>query len=87
MWFLVEMRLDWQIEHHRSDDLSQMLGVEAEELPRLSVANLRELLRAALPLRQMSKEDAKQLGAEHLTNRALSRKSRMKTNGYGRSPT
>ena len=87
MWFLVEMRLDWQIKHHRAADLGEMLGVEAEELPRLSVANLRELLRAALPLRQLSKEDAKQLVAEHLTNRALSRKSRIKTNGYGRSPT
>jgi len=44
----------------------------------LSVANVRELLRATMPLRQLSIEQAQELIAQHLLNRARSRKSRLK---------
>ena len=86
MWFLVETRLDWSLKYRRSEELPEILGVEGEDLPRLSVANLRRLLSAALPLRQLSKAEAMELVAQHLTNRVLSRKSRMKKQVYGHSP-
>lgn len=52
--------------------------LEVEELPVLSVANVRELLRAAMPLPQLTPEQARELVAQHLLNRARSRKSHLK---------
>lgn len=47
-------------------------------LPFLSVSNIRELLRAAIPLPQLSPADATALVIQHLTNRSRSRKSRLR---------
>jgi len=47
-------------------------------LPELSVANVRELLRAALPLPQLSPEQAAVLVMSHLDNRTRSRRSKLK---------
>jgi hypothetical protein len=44
----------------------------------LSVANVRALLRAALPLPQLQPTEAADLVIKHLVNRSLSRKSRLK---------
>jgi hypothetical protein len=46
-------------------------------LPALSVANVRELLRATLPLPTLSPLDAAALVVEHLDNRTRSRQSRI----------
>jgi len=52
--------------------------LEVDELPELSVANVRELFRATMPLRQLSIAQAQELIAQHLLNRARSRKSHLK---------
>ena len=82
-WFMVQTKLDWRARSPRAPELRRELGVA--ELPELSLANIRELLRAALPLPQLSVEGATDLVVEHLVNRARSRKSRLKSLGYKHS--
>jgi SRSO17 transposase len=82
-WFGAQTRLDWRERHPRDPELARELGLE--ELPALSLANLRELLRAAIPLPQLTVEAATDLVVEHLVNRARSRKSRLKALGYNHS--
>jgi SRSO17 transposase len=74
-WFITQIRLDWE---ERIDRDPQLLAhYEVSLLPALSVANVRELLRAALPLPTLSPLDAASLVVEHLDNRTRSRKSRL----------
>ena len=75
-WFVVETRLDWQQRFEQSPDLLTQYEVDA--LPKLSVANVRELLRASMPLPQLSPEEAANLVVTHLINRTRSRKSRLR---------
>ena len=80
-WFITETRLDWM--QRLKQDPALLEKYEVEVLPQLSVGNVRELLRAALPLPQLSSEEAAQLVVTHLVNRTRSRKSRLrKTKGY-----
>jgi hypothetical protein len=51
------------------------------------MANARELLRAAMPLPQLTVEAATDLVIKHLFNRTRSRKSRLKILGHKRSST
>jgi SRSO17 transposase len=75
-WFVAETRLDWQQRFEQSPDL--LVQYEVDALPKLSVANVRELLRASMPLPQLSPEDAAGLIVNHLVNRTRSRKSRLR---------
>jgi len=75
-WFIAETRLDWVQRLKQDPDL--LTQYEVEVLPQLSVGNVRELLRAALPLPQLSTEEAAQLVVTHLVNRTRSRKSRLR---------
>jgi len=75
-WFVAETRLDWQKRFEQSPDL--LVQYEVETLPKLSVANMRELLRASMPLPQLSPEEAAKLVVNHLINRTRSRKSRLR---------
>lgn len=75
-WFVAETRLDWQKRFQQSPDL--LVQYEVDALPKLSVANVRELLRAAMPLPQLSPEEAANLVVSHLINRTRSRKSLMR---------
>jgi SRSO17 transposase len=75
-WFITETRLDWAQAYERDPELLEAL--ELDVLPALSMSNVRELLRAAMPLPQLTTTQAAQLVAKHLDNRARSRKSRMK---------
>jgi SRSO17 transposase len=75
-WFITETRLDW-IQPLKQDP-ALLEKYEVEVLPQLSVGNVRELLRAALPLPQLSTEEAAQLVVSHLVNRTRSRKSRLR---------
>jgi SRSO17 transposase len=84
-WFMTETKMDWQARHRRDPQLAVELGVEVEELPALSMANVRELLRAAMPLPQLTVKGATDLVIEHLLNRSRSRKSRLKTSDYKHS--
>lgn len=75
-WFIAETRLDWM--RRFEQDPALLAQYEVEVLPLLSVGNVRELLRAAMPLPQLSPQDATALVVEHLVNRTRSRKSRLR---------
>lgn len=75
-WFIAETRLDWEIEHPRDPALLDEYATDV--LPALSVANVRTMLRATLPLPQLSSEQAALLVVKHLHNRTRSRSSRLK---------
>jgi SRSO17 transposase len=74
-WFITQTRLEWEKEGLRDPDL--LAHYEVDLLPALSVANVRELLRAALPLPTLSPLEAASLVVQHLDNRTRSRKSRL----------
>ena len=75
-WFVAETRLDWMDRFEHAPALLEQYEVDV--LPMLSVANVRELLRAAMPLPQLSTQEATALIIEHLDNRTRSRKSRLR---------
>ena len=75
-WFIAETRLDWM--ERFAQDPALLAKYEVEVLPQLSVGNVRELLRAAMPLPQLSPQEAAQLVVTHLVNRTRSRKSHLK---------
>ncbi len=75
-WFITETRLDWAQKYERDPDLLEKY--ETDVLPALSVANVRELLRATMPLPQLSPQQAAELIVKHLDNRTRSRKSRLR---------
>ena len=75
-WFIAQTRLDWQAQYPADPEVQQLL--EVDELPVLPLANVRELLRAALPLPELSQAQASDLVVQHLLNRTRSRKSRLK---------
>jgi SRSO17 transposase len=75
-WFITQTRLDWASRYER--DPALLTHYEVEVLPALSVANVRAMLRAALPLPQMTPQQAADLVVKHLDNRVRSRKSRLK---------
>lgn len=74
-WFITQTRLDWAEQYEADPELLQRYEVTI--LPALSVANVRSLLRAALPLPQLSPAEAAALVVKHLDNRTRARKSRM----------
>jgi hypothetical protein len=85
-WFIAETKLDWQQQYQRDPHLAGQLAVDF--LPRLSTANVRAMLRAVMPLRQFSREEAVQQVVNHLVNRTRARRSRLKSKHYTRpSPT
>lgn len=75
-WFIAETRLDWMERFERDPALLEQYEVDV--LPMLSVCNVRELLRAAMPLPQLSSQQAAALVIEHLVNRTCSRRSRLR---------
>ena len=75
-WFIAETRLDWAWDYERDPQLLEKY--ETDVLPALSVANVRELLRAVMPLPQLSPTEAACLVVKHLENRTRSRKSRLR---------
>ena len=78
LWFVTQTKIDWAKQHPRDPALLKLLDVDV--LPELSMANVREMLRAAMPLPSFSVEEANELVVKHLVNRTRSRKSRMKSN-------
>lgn len=75
-WFIADTRLDWLARYQR--DPALLAQFETDMLPLLSVGNVRELFRAALPLSPFSPEEATALVIEHLINRTRSRNSRLR---------
>jgi SRSO17 transposase len=84
LWFIAETKLDWSQQHPRDPKLVQQL--ELEVLPALSMANVREMLQAVMPLKQLSPEQATRLVVKHLVNRSRSTRSRLKAQRRNRSP-
>lgn len=76
VWFAAQIKWEWAQECARDLTLAQQFAVEV--LPALSMANIRLLLRAAMPLPQPTPEEAVALVAEHFVNRTRSRASRLK---------
>jgi SRSO17 transposase len=75
-WFITETRLEWAQKYERDPGLLEKY--ETDVLPALSVANVRELLRATMPLPQLSPQQAAELVVKHLDNRTRSRQSRLR---------
>lgn len=85
LWFVAETKLDWAQAHPRDPELARQF--ELEVLPALSMANVREMLQAVLPLNQLSPEQATRLVVKHLVNRSRSTRSRLKAQCRNRGPT
>jgi SRSO17 transposase len=75
-WFVAQTKFEWARDYPRDPALLQRLGTD--QLPALSVANVRLLLRAVMPLQRLNVKQATDLVIEHLLNRTRSRKSRLK---------
>jgi SRSO17 transposase len=75
-WFIAQTKLEWAEQNGQDQDLAKEF--ETDILPSLSFSNIRELLRAVMPLPQLTPDDAKLLIVKHLINRTNSRKSRMR---------
>jgi len=75
-WFITETRLEWAEKYECDPDLLEKY--ETDVLPTLSMANMRELLRATMPLPQLTPTEAAALVVKHLDNRTRSRKSRLR---------
>jgi SRSO17 transposase len=76
LWFVAETKLDWAQAYPRDPTLVQQLEVAV--LPALSMANVREMLQAVLPLPQLSPEQATHVVIKHLVHRSRSTRSRLK---------
>ena len=77
LWFVAQTTLPWAQMYTRDPALARQLAVEV--LPALSTANVRELLKAVLPLPQLTPEEAMDLVITHLIHRARSTSSRLKS--------
>ncbi len=76
LWFVAQTKLNWAEQHPVDPQLAKEFQIE--KLPSLSMANIRLLLQAVLPLPQWSKEQAINLVVKHLVNRSASTRSRRK---------
>jgi SRSO17 transposase len=77
LWFVAQTKLVWAQMYTRDPALAHQLEVEV--LPALSTANVRELLKAVLPLPQLTPAEAIDLVITHLIHRARSTSSRLKS--------
>lgn len=75
LWFTAQTKLEWEREAKRDIKLVLETGVPA--LPALSTANLRELLRSALPIVHLTPAEATLSVIKRLLQRARSIKSRL----------
>lgn len=83
-WFVAQTKQDWATAYPREPQLSQQMQVDG--LPALSVANVRELLQAVMPLPRLSPEQATRLVVKHLVNRSRSTRSRLQAQRRARGP-
>jgi len=77
LWFVAQTKLVWAQMSPRAPALAHQLEVEV--LPALSTANVRELLKAVLPVPQLTPAEAIDLVITHLIHRARSTSSRLKS--------
>jgi SRSO17 transposase len=74
-WFAAQVKAEWAQQALPDPTLHQQFAVDL--LPALSMANIRLLLRAAMPLPQPTPEQAIAQVTQHLVNRTRSRRSRL----------
>lgn len=79
-WFVAGVKLEWRDAYARDPQLAQQF--ELEVLPALSTANVREMLQAVLPVPQLTPQQAREVVATHLVNRARSTASRLRTQRF-----
>jgi hypothetical protein len=77
LWFVAQMKLVWAQLYPRDPALAHQLA--GAVLPALSTANVRELLKAVLPLPQLTPAEAMDLVITPLIHRARSTSSRLKS--------
>ena len=75
-WFIAETKLSWSLQYPPDPILLEQL--ETDRLPQLSVANVREMLRAVMPLPQLTSQQATEHVLQHLFQRNQSRTSRLR---------
>jgi len=75
VWFVAQVKWEWAQRYVRDPALARQLAVEV--LLPLSMANIRVLFRAAMPLPQLTPEEAVVRVVEYLVNRTRSRASRL----------
>jgi SRSO17 transposase len=83
-WFVAQTKWDWARQYARDPALLQQYEVEV--LPALSMRNVRSLLRAVLPLPQLTPEQALEQVVEHLVHRTRARRSRLRRQCRGQAP-
>lgn len=76
LWFVAQTKLNWAEKHPADPHLIHEL--ELDKLPALSMANVRLLLQAVMPLPQLSVEQATDRVIKHLVNRSASTRNRLK---------
>jgi hypothetical protein len=81
-WFIAQTKYEWASVGGQDPQLSCHMGLDT--LPSLSVANVRELLQAVLPLPCLSPEQATDMVARHLVRRSRSTRSRLCHHGSKR---
>ena len=79
-WFVAGVKLEWRDAYARDPHLAQQF--ELEVLPALSTANVRDMLQAVLPVPQLTPQQAREVVATHLVNRARSTASRLRTQRF-----
>jgi SRSO17 transposase len=85
LWFIANEKLKWAAACRRDPALQSELEIEV--LPALSTANVCELLRAVLPLPELSLDQARSHIAHHLVNRSRSKAARLRHQAKNHSPT
>ncbi len=76
LWFITEVKLEWSVTCNRDPELAEQFGVEV--FPNLSMANIRLLLQAVLPLACFTLDQAMRLIIQQWINRARSTQCRVK---------
>jgi SRSO17 transposase len=76
LWFVSETKLIWSIKYPRDPELAMELDISS--LPSLSTANIREMLKAVLPLPRLSVVQATHVVVKHLVARSRSTCCRMR---------
>lgn len=70
LWFATWLKWEWKKKWPQDESLKGEFGIE--QLPELSMANIRELLLAVMPLPPPTPKEAQQLVIQFLINRSLS---------------
>jgi SRSO17 transposase len=83
-WFVAQTKFEWSQTCSKDPLLKKQLKVDA--LPGFSMANICTLLKAVMPLPQLTQKEAQDLVVKHLLNRTRSRRSRINSKTKANAP-